>query len=173
MPFSASLSLKLGFGNAVSGPAALAGALLTNSSQWASYLSITGTFQWEVWPPLPVKVGFLLGFSVQINFPAGSTPGSTQLTFQLGGIISIGGSLGPVVSVSASVSVVFSIVVTESTGSVTLGLALVISASGKILGGLIGITFTAEAGGAFTLTHPQSFQATFERLHRCAALLGS
>lgn len=163
MPFSASLSLKLGFGNAVSGPAAQAGALLTNSSQWAAYVSINGTFQWEVWPPFPVKVGFLLGFSIQINFPAGSTPGTTHLAFQLGGIISIGGSLGPIVSVSASVSVVFSIVVTVSgPGSVTLGLALIISASGKILGGLVGIIFTAEAGGAFTLTNPQSFQATFD-----------
>jgi len=163
MPFSASVSLKVGFGNAVSGPAAQAGALMTNSSQWAAYLSVTGTFQWEVWPPFPVKVGFLLGFSIQINFPAGSTPGSTQLTFQLGGIISIGGSLGPIISASASVSVVFSVVVTETgSASVTLGLMLIISASGKILGGLIGITFTAEAGGSFTLTSPQSFQATFD-----------
>jgi hypothetical protein len=163
MPFSASLTLKLGFGNAISGPAAQAGALLTSSTQWASYLAITGAFQWEVWPPIPVKVGFLLGFAVQINFGAGSTKGSTQLTFQLGGIISIGGNLGPFLSASASVSVVFSIVVTESTSaSITLGLMLVISASARILQGLVGITFTSEAGGAFQLTNPQSFQATFD-----------
>jgi hypothetical protein len=162
MPFSASLSLKLGFGNAISGPAAQAGALLTSSTQWSSYLSITGIFQWEVWPPFPVKVGFLLGFTVQISFAPSGDPGSTQLIFQLGGIISIGGNLGPFLSASASVSVVFSLVITESTStSVTLGLALIISVSAKVLSGLVGISFTAEAGGAFTLTSPQSFQATF------------
>jgi hypothetical protein len=169
MPFSASLTLKLGFGNAVSGPAAQAGALLTSTSLWSAYLTITGTFQWEVWPPIPVKVGFLLGFSVQINFAPDSAIGSTSLTFQLGGILSITGSLGPTVgpfgpllSASASVSVVFSLVITESTStSVTLGLMLIISASAKIMGGLVGITFTAEAGGAITFTSPQSFQATF------------
>jgi hypothetical protein len=161
--FNASLSVKAGFGNAVSGPAAQAGALMTSSSQWAAYLSITGTFQWEVWPPNPVfKFGLLLGFSVQVNFPAGATPGSTQLTFQLGGIFTIKGSLG-ILSASASISLVFSIVVTTSgSTSVTLGLALILSANATILGGLVGITFTAEAGGAITLTSPQSFQATFD-----------
>jgi hypothetical protein len=162
MPFSASLTIKTGFGNSVSGPAATAGALLTNSSQWSAYLSISGTFQWEVWPPVPLKVGFLLGFSVQINFPVGATAQSTQLVLQLGGVISIGGSLGPVLSVSASISLVFSFVVTISApSSITIGVGLILSANGKVLQGLVGITFTAEAAGAVTVTSPQSVQATF------------
>jgi hypothetical protein len=163
MPFKASVTLKLNFGNSISGSGAQAGALLTSSTQWNAGLAITGTLQWEVWPPIPVKVGFQLGFSVQISFPAGATLGNTQLTFQLGGIISISGGLGPFVQASASVSVVFSLVITESSStSVSLGLMLIISASAKILDGCVGVTFTAEAGGAFTLTSPQSFQATFD-----------
>lgn len=162
VPFNASLSLKTGFGNTVSGPAATAGALLTGSSQWSSYLTITGTFQWELWPPIPVKVGFLLGFTLQLNFPIGATPQSTQLVFQLGGIIAIKGSLGPVVSVSASVSLVFSLIITESVhNSITVGAALILSANGTVLQGLVAITFTAEAAGAVTVTNPQSVQATF------------
>jgi hypothetical protein len=139
----------------------LAGALLTNSSQWCAYLSISATLQWEVWPPFPVKFGAMLGFSVQINFPAGSTPGSTQLTFQIGCIVSISLNLG-VVSGSASISLAFGLTITESGSTgITVSLTLTLSVSGSILQGLLGVTFTVEAGAALTLTSPQSFQATF------------
>jgi len=162
MPFRADASLKVGFGNAISGPGATAGALLTSSSQWCAYLAVSATMQWEVWPPLPVKFGAMLGFSVQINLPAGSTPGSTQLTFQIGAIVSISGNLG-IVAASASISLAFGLAITESASTgVAVSLTLIVSASGSILKGMFGITFTAEAGAALALTSPQSFQASFD-----------
>jgi len=42
-----------------------------------------------------------------------------------------------------------------------VGCILTISASGQILSGLVGITFTASASGLVTVTAPRSVQVTF------------
>jgi hypothetical protein len=156
---SAQLALKTGFGNT----ATSAGALATASSQWAYYFTFSGNIQVPVFPP--VNAGGLQGLGIQVNYPAGSTPQTEQLTFQAGVIASVGGDLVPgLITASISVSFAFTLAVTTGGGStaVTIGAILVLSANGKILGGLVGITFTAEAAGAVTVTHPQSVSATFD-----------
>jgi hypothetical protein len=159
MPYTASASMKVGFGNVL-----LSGGSnqpTASFSQWSFYLNVSANFQWEVIPPIPVKAGFLLGFTVQVIFPGGTTSPIGQFTLQFGGIISIGGNLIPgVLSLSASISLAFSLVI-KSTNTIEIGAMLILSANGKILSGLVGITFTAEAGGAVTVTNPQSVQATF------------
>jgi hypothetical protein len=155
---NAQLALKTGFGNtATSG-----GALLTASSQWSYYFTVNGNIQVPVFPP--VNAGGLLGIGIQVNFPAGTSPQTEQLTFQAGVIASVGGTLVPgLISASISISFAFTLAVTTGGGStaVTIGCILVLSANGKLLGGLVGVTFTAEAAAAVTVTHPQSVSATF------------
>jgi hypothetical protein len=46
--------------------------------------------------------------------------------------------------------------------AIGVGCQLTISVSGQLLSGLLGITFTAEAGGVVTVTSPQSVQANFD-----------
>jgi hypothetical protein len=156
---SAQLMLKTGFGNT----AMSAGALTTASSQWNFFFSFSGNIQVPVFPP--IKAGGLLGLGISINFPAGSAPQSEQLSFQAGVIASVGGTLIPGL-LTASISLSLALTLAVSTGggatSVTIGAILVLAANGKILGGLVGITFTAEASGAITVTVPRSVSATFD-----------
>jgi hypothetical protein len=155
--------LKTGFGNSVSSVGGQgADDLLGTSSQWRYYFTFSGTVQVPVFPL--VKAGGLVGFGIQINFPVGTTPQSEQLSFQLGVIITVGGDLIPgVLKLQASVSFAFTLVVgLGASTTITVGVALIISASGMILSGLIGITFTAEAAGNVTVTVPRSVQATFD-----------
>ena len=157
---SAQLMLKTGFGNT----ATSAGALVTASSQWSFYFTFSGNIQVPVVPP--IKAGGLLGLSITINFPAGSSPQSESVSFQAGVIASVGGTLVPdLITASISLSLALTLAVSTVSGgstSFSIGAILVLSASGKILGGLVGITFTAEASGAVTVTDPRSVTATFD-----------
>jgi hypothetical protein len=130
--------------------------------------------QWAVIPGVPVYVGFLLSFGVSHGFAAGSSPASTQVSFQLGGIASIGGTLIPgVIAVQASLSLAFSLSISfASTDSVALGLILTLSVSASIPAsgsakGLFAISFSAEASGSIIDNNPSltdlnlSLQATF------------
>jgi hypothetical protein len=64
------ITLKTGFGNTVSS----SGTLLSSSSQWLFYFNFSGTVQVAVLPPLPVQAGGIVGFALEVDFPAGSTP---------------------------------------------------------------------------------------------------
>jgi len=154
---SLSLSAKTGVANTATSPDALA----TSSSQWSYFLTLSGSAQFPVFPL--VKAGGLLGLGITVNFPAGSSPQSEQLSFSFGVIATIGGDIVPgVLKVQASVSFAFMLVVTISASdSVAVGCILTISASGQILSGLVGITFTASASGLVTVTAPRSVQVTF------------
>ena len=154
---SLSLSAKTG----VSNTAGSAGALETSSSQWSYFLTLSGSAQFPVSPL--VKAGGLLALGITVNFPAGTSPQSKQLSFSFGVIATTGRDIVPgVLKVQASVSFAFMLVVTISTSdSVAVGCMLAISASGQILSGLVGITFTAQASALVTVTSPQSVQATF------------
>jgi hypothetical protein len=152
------LLLKTGFGNTTSS----SGASGTATTQWTFYFTFSGDVQVPVFAL--VKAGGLIGFGITIDFPAGTKPQSEQLSFTLGVIITVGGDIIPdVLKVQASVSFAFMLVVTiKTSASIAVGVQLVISAQGQILGGLVGISFTAEADGLVTVTAPRSVQATFE-----------
>jgi hypothetical protein len=157
------ITLKTGFGNTVSS----SGALLSASSQWLYYFNFTGTLQIAVLPPLPVQAGGIAAFALELDFPAGSTPQSEKLTFELGVVVTVGNKdfIPGVLGLQAQVAFVVKLIVGITSGgptSVTIGVGLILSASGQILGGLIGITFTAEADGLITLTTPRTIQATFD-----------
>lgn len=156
--WSFQLSVKLGFGNS----AGSAAAMFSSSSQWSFFFQFSGNAQLVV--VAPFKAGGLVAFGITYNFPAGTKPESKQLSFQFGVIVSVGGSIIPhVLELSASVSFSFELVVTFSTSTaVAIGAILAISGSGKILGGLVGLAFTATATGLLTLTSPQSVTATFD-----------
>lgn len=156
------LGLKVGFGNV----AASDDALLTASSQWLAYLAFKGSIQVPVFPPLSVKAGGLVVFKIEADFPAGKNKEQEKLTFQLGVIITVGGDLIPnVLKLQASVAfVIMLVVVTTPPTSIGVGVGLILTASGQILSGLIGISFTAEADGLLIFQHnPKhtSVQATF------------
>jgi hypothetical protein len=114
-----------------------------------------------------VKAGGLVVFKMEADFPAGSNPEHEEITFQLGVIITVGGDLIPkVLKLQASVAFCFTlVVVTTPPTSIGVGVGLIMQASGQILSGLVGITFTAEADGLFIFqnnpTHT-SVQATFD-----------
>jgi hypothetical protein len=158
------LSLKTGFGNSVT-----TRSTTTITEQWSYYFNLGGNMQWAVIPSIPVYVGFLLSFGVSHTFAAGSAPASTQVSFQLGGIASIGGTLIPdVLSAQASLSLAFSLAISfSSTDSVALGLILTLSASASIPAtgsakGLFAISFSAEASGTIIDNNQKfSLQATF------------
>ncbi len=152
-----SIGLKVGYGNVASSES----ALFTGSAQWLAYLGFNGSLQVPVFPA--VKVGGLVIFKMEVDFPNGSTPGTEKLTLQLGVIITAGGDLVPgVVQLKASVSfAVTLIVVTSTPGSVGIGVGLIMQASGQILSGLVGISFTAEADGLY-IDSPKEIQATFD-----------
>ncbi|MGA8383361.1 MAG: hypothetical protein WB710_19735 [Stellaceae bacterium] len=155
---SLTIMLKTGVGNTASS----AGALLTSSAQWIFYFTFAGNVQVPVFPL--VKAGGLVGFGLEVDFPAGTTPQSEKLTFQLGVIISVGGDIVPgVLKLQASVAFAFKLVVVLSgSTSVSVGVGLILSGSGQILDGLVGISFTAEADGLITVTTPRAVQATFD-----------
>lgn len=157
------IGLKIGFGNA----AASEDALFTSTSQWLAYLSFKGSVQVPVFPPLPVKAGGIVIFKMEADFPAGKTTEQEKLTLQLGVIITVGGDLIPgVLSLQASVAFAFTlVVVTSPPPSIGVGVGLILSASGQILGGVVGISFTAEADGLliFQLSPKETLvQATFD-----------
>lgn len=110
-----------------------------------------------------VKVGGLVVFKMEVDFPTGSTPETDKLTLQLGVIVTVGGDLVPgVVKLQASVSFAFMlVVVTSPSSSIGVGIALILDAKGQILSGLVGITFTAEADGLY-INNPKEIQATFK-----------
>lgn len=151
------IGLKLGFGNAASSQ----GALFTASSQWLAYLSFKGVLQAPVFPA--VKVGGLVVFKMEADFPSGSIAEQEKLTFQLGIVVTAGGDLIPgVVQLKAQVAfAVTLVIVTTPPSSVGIGVGLILQASGQILSGLVGITFTAEADGLY-ITSPKEIQATFD-----------
>ena len=142
---SMDLALKIGYGNA----APSEDALFTASSQWLAYLSFKGAIQVPVFPPLPLKAGGLLVFKMEADFPAGKNKEQEKLTLQIGVIITAGGDLVPgVEQLKASVAFAITLViVTTPPTSIGIGVGLILSASGQVLSGLIGISFTAEADG--------------------------
>ena len=157
------IGLKIGFGNA----AASEDALFASTAQWLAYLSFKGSVQVPVFPPLPVKAGGIVIFKMEADFPAGKNKEQEKLTLQLGVIITVGGDLVPgVVKLQASVAFAFTlVVVTSPPSSIGVGVGLILSASGQILGGVVGITFTAEADGLliFQITPKETLvQATFD-----------
>ena len=154
---SVALSMKTGVGNTNT----QSSAATTSTSQWNYFFTFSGNVQVPVFPL--IKAGGLLGFGLTINFPAGSIPGSTQISFQAGVIATVGGSLVPgVLSIQGSVSFAFMLVITlGSSPAIGVGCQLTITVSGQLLSGLVGISFTAQAGALVTVTSPQSVQATF------------
>ncbi len=153
------IAVKANVGNMASSYAALLGS----SSQWIFGFTFSGSIQVAIIPSIPVKAGGMVAFGLQLAFPAGKLPQSETFSFEAGVIITIGGNLVPgVLQLEASIAFAFKlvIVVTGST-SVSMGVALIFTAKGMVLGGLIGITFTAEADGMITVTSPQAVQATF------------
>ena len=149
------ITLKIGFGNS----APSENALLTSTSQWFLSTSFNGSLQVPIIPP--IYAGGVIGFSMEGDFPSGSTPAKETITLQAGVIVSIGGNLIPgVLSLSASVTYAYQLtIVTTSPQSIGIGLVLILSASGQVLGGLVGISFTAEAIAALTL-QPSPCQLT-------------
>jgi len=141
------ITLKVGFGNT----APSRDALLTSSSQWFLATSFNGSLQVPVLPP--IYAGGVIGFSMEGDFASGSTPSKETITLQAGVIVSIGGNLIPgILSLSASVTYGYQLtIVTTSPQSIGLGLILILTASGSVLGGLVGISFTAEAIASLTL----------------------
>lgn len=141
------ITLKVGFGNT----APARDTLLTSSSQWFLATSFTGSLQVPVLPP--IYAGGAIGFSMEGDFPSGSTPAKETINLQAGVIVSVGGDLIPgVLSLSASVTYGYQLtIVTTSPQSIGLGLMLILQASGSVLGGLVGISFTAEAIASLTL----------------------
>lgn len=159
--FTFNIGFKAGYGNVASSEA----DLFTVSSQWLSYFNFKGTVQVPVFPL--VKVGGLVVLKIETVFANAKNPETDKLTLQLGVIITVGGNIIPdVLKLQASVSFAFMlVVVTSNPSSVGLGVALIMSATGQVLGGLIGISFTAEADGLviFQGTPSQtSVQATFD-----------
>jgi hypothetical protein len=152
------LSVKIGFGNSASS----AGDLFSSSAQWSFSFSFSGNIQWAIFPP--IFAGGLLGLGIAANFPAGTRPQTEQLSFQIGVIASVGGDIVPnVVRLQGSVSFSFMLVIgLGPMTTVSIGCGLVLSVSGQILSGLVGITFTASATGLVTVTDPKSVQATFD-----------
>ena len=149
------ITLKVGFGNT----APARDALLTSSSQWFLATSFNGSLQVPVLPP--IYAGGVIGFSMEGDFPSGSTPSKETITLQAGVIVSVGGDLIPgILSLSASVTYGYQLsIVTTSPQSIGLGLILILTASGSVLGGLVGISFTAEAIASLTL-QPSPCQLT-------------
>lgn len=149
------ITLKVGFGNT----APSRDALLTSSSQWFLATSFNGSLQVPVLPP--IYAGGVIGFSMEGDFPSGSTPSKETITLQAGVIVSVGGDLIPgILSLSASVTYGYQLsIVTTSPQSIGLGLILILTASGSVLGGLVGISFTAEAIASLTL-QPSPCQLT-------------
>ncbi|HTV91509.1 MAG TPA: hypothetical protein VMG98_02205 [Verrucomicrobiae bacterium] len=154
---SLQLAVKTGFGNVATSP----GALYTSTTQWSYYFTFSGSLQIAVFPG--VQAGGLIGLGLTLNFPAGTSPQSEQISFQAGVIMTVGGNIVPgVLTLKASVSFAFMLVVTISASdSIAIGVILTLSATGQILGGLVGITFTATASGIITVTSPQSVTASF------------
>ena len=151
------IGLKTGYGNVASKES----ALFTGTAQWLAYFNFKGELQVPVYPE--VKVGGLVVFKMEVDFPTGSTPETDKLTLQLGVIVTVGGDLVPgVVKLQASVSFAFMlVVVTSPSSSIGVGIALILDAKGQILSGLVGITFTAEADGLY-INNPKEIQATFK-----------
>ncbi len=149
------ITLKIGFGNS----APSENALLTSTSQWFLSTSFNGSLQVPIIPP--IYAGGVIGFTMEGDFPSGSTPAKETITLQAGVIVSIGGNLIPdVLSLSASVTYAYQLsIVTTSPQSIGIGLVLILAASGQVLGGLVGISFTAEAIAALTL-QPSPCQLT-------------
>ncbi len=141
------ITLKVGFGNT----APSRDALLTSSSQWFLATSFNGSLQVPVLPP--IYAGGVIGFSMEGDFASGSTPSKETITLQAGVIVSVGGDLIPdILSLSASVTYGYQLtIVTSSPQSIGLGLILILTASGSVLGGLVGISFTAEAIASLAL----------------------
>lgn len=141
------IGLKIGFGNS----APSSSALLTSTSQWFLATSFNGSLQVPVFPP--IMAGGVIAFSMEGDFPAGTTPAKETITLQAGVIVSVGGDLIPgILSLSASVTYAYQLaIVTTSPQSIGMGLVLILSASGQVLGGLVGISFTAEAIASLTL----------------------
>jgi len=139
------LTLKVGFGNS----APERDALLTSTSQWFMYVNFSGSLQAPIFPPLPVYAGGALVFKMEGAFPSGATPAQEQITLQGGVIISVGGDIIPdVVNLEASVTYGYQLViVTTAPRSIGVGVMLILAASGKILDGLVGISYTVEADG--------------------------
>ncbi len=80
---------------------------------------------------------------------------------QAGAIVSVGGDLIPdIISLSASVTYAYQLsIVITSPQSIGIGLVLILQASGSVLGGLVGISFTAEGIASLTL-QPSPCQLT-------------
>jgi hypothetical protein len=167
-----SLSLKTGFGNSLSVNTSSTGT--TVSEQWSYYFNVSGTMQWAPIQGIPVYAGFLLSFGVTHQFAAGSIAASTQLSFQLGGIVSVSANLVPnVINAQASISFAYSLVINiAQTDSITIGVILTLSVSASVPAsgnakGLLRITFSAAASGNIIVTDPSlthlqlSLQATF------------
>jgi hypothetical protein len=155
------ISVKIGAGNA----ATSTGALATASSNWSANFGIDGSAQVAL-PSFPLlKVGGLMGLKLGVDFPAGNTPQTETITFQVGFIATLGGDLiPPVVSLKASISIAFVLVqdTTPNKPSIGVGSMMALSASGAVLGGLVAVTFTAEAMAIIVVTEPRSLRGTFD-----------
>lgn len=155
------VGLKVGFGNSASNR----DAILTASSQWLMYTGFKGSLQVPVFPG--VFAGGVIVFKMEGVFASGSSPASTKLTLQAGVIISVGGDLIPgVLHLEASVTYGYQLViVTTPPRSIGLGLMLILAANGKVLSGLVGISFSAEADAVLILQSSPcqlTAQATFD-----------
>jgi hypothetical protein len=153
------IALKIGFGNSASSN----NALLTSTSQWFFAASFNGSLQVPVLPP--IYAGGVIGFSMEGDFPSGSTPAQQTISLLAGVIVSVGGNLIPgVLSLSASVTYAYQLTIGISSPSIGLGVVLILSVSGQVLGGLVGISFSAEAIASLTLqpaAHQLTASATF------------
>ena len=138
---SIKVNLKLGVGNVVTTNTALS----TTTSQWSLSFAFSGSLSVAVFPP--IKVGGMIGLGIGAVFPSGKTPGVATITFQAGVVLSVGGDLIPgVLSLEASVTYAYEFVFKPTTPlAIGIGVALTLAVSGKVLGGLIGIGFTADA----------------------------
>lgn len=154
-----SVVMKIGFGNS----APSQNKLLTSTSQWFLSTSFSGSIQVPVFPPPPASIiyaGGVITFSMEGDFPSGSSPAKETITLQAGYIISVGKDLG-IVSGNISVTYAYQLsIVTTSPQSIGIGLALILAVSGSLLsfpggggvvGGLLGVSFTAEALATLTL----------------------
>ena len=157
--------LKVGFGNS----AASGDALLSSTSTWFLATSFSGTMQVAVLPPIPIYVGGMIMFSLEGDFASGSTPAKETITLQAGVVFAVGTNLG-ILSAGASVTYAYQLtIVVTSPQSIGVGLVLILFVSagilnsfpggGSIVGGLVSISFTAEALATLTL-QPSPCQLT-------------
>ena len=165
-PWKIRLSIKTGFSNSLSLTSSSTATTITE--QWSYHFNIGGKdkpteMQWAIIPGIPVYVGFLFGFGVNHQFASGSIPASTQVSFQLGGIVSVGGEIIPglihaEISLSLSLNLILGFAATDT---ITIGVALTMTVSADIASGLFAISFSASAAGNIIDSDPLSLTLRF------------